>query len=511
MRKLLTLLPVLAACSVLSLASAAHAKGSLNNAIKEISEDIEVYLKDKQQLKISIGNFQGPPGNSSGRKLANLLKTELEARSIEVAPFSNWEVRGDFQIDTAAEFAQVAIQIHLVNSSGVEVSEFRKRAEIAVDQLEDVLAIAQPASFDGESAVVEQNVNAAGAEQAVAQATDTQPAGGNPPPANPSPNSTPANPNSNPRPATSNPPPTNPATPPTNPTTPPANSRPAGATVVQNPGSNVNPPPGGAPPVGTPPGGGTAAGIPTQTVSTELPGSQARDERLVESIRSGGFFQVNPTTIAASSSSPYHVQMKVRRRGASVFEPIDIREVGQGLAFCDLQEGDQYSIVVTNTAPHDVGLELMIDGINSLFFSEVPGFAQTGKWMIRGTNNNGGVPYSARIDGWYRNPESVYAFEISSEPNAVAATLGFPAKIGTITATFYGAWVGDDIHPLEARLLAERGVGRGAQIGTSKGPELGSQSTIVERKFGQFPLASVSVRYVNPDPPENLPIEPAAQ
>ncbi|MBX3438003.1 MAG: hypothetical protein KF861_10970 [Planctomycetaceae bacterium] len=511
MKKLLTLLPLFAACVALAPTHTVQAKDSLNNAIQDISEDIEIYLKEKKQLKISIGNFEGPPGNSSGRKLASLLKTELAARSIEVAPFSNWEVRGAFQVDTKDDLAKIAIQVRLVNSAGAEVSEFRKRAEIAVDQLEDVLAIAQPASFDGESAIVEKNENASEPPPTETVTSTTEPVGSDRPAAGGTPAeqsaaqaSDPPSTTSNPPAAVSNPPaaggtPATAQNPPVSGQNPPAVQNPV---VAQNPGAGGR----STPPAAQPPVVGTGTGSASQPVSTgEVPGGEARDARLLDSIRTGGFHLVNPTTMAASSTSPYHIQVKVRRAGASNIEPLEIQSVSGGLAFCDLQEGDFYSIIVTNTAPHDVGLELMIDGVNSLYFSEIPEFTKTGKWLIRGTNNNGGVPYSARIDGWYRNPQSVYAFEVTAEPNAVASEIGLPARIGTITATFYGAWVGNDVHPLEAKLLAELGSARGDRVGTSKGPQVDAQSTIVERHFGKFPLASVSIRYVNPEPPLNLP------
>lgn len=443
--KMLSLLAILAALFAPQPASAAE---TLDDAVTNIANRIEAYLKEKNQLQINIRDFNGPPNSSSGRKIKNLLEEELKKRTIEIAPFSNWEVRGDFEVSTEGRFATVVLITRLVNNQGAEVADFRQRVRDSIDDLGDVLSIAQPSGFDGESATVETSVTTetpGTSPPAGDPAGTTQPAASPDDPAGESNAAQAGN--------------TQPATPPAQ-TTPPAqnppvaqNTTPTQTTPPTQPGSGQSPPPaGGTPPAvgGTPPAvaGGTppgTPGVPGGSVAqggtvSGVPSTQERDQRLIDSLNNPGFFSVNETTIAASSSSPYHVQVKVLRAGSSDYETLGIREVGNGLAFCDLKEGDRYSIIVTNTAPHDVGVELMIDGINSLHLSEVPGFAETGKWLIRGTNANGGVPYSARIDGWYRNPEQVYEFQVTSEPDAVATALGFPAKIGTITATFYGAW-----------------------------------------------------------------------
>ncbi|MCA9023593.1 MAG: hypothetical protein KDA86_00130 [Planctomycetaceae bacterium] len=511
--KMLSLLAILAALFAPQPASAAE---TLDDAVTNIANRIEAYLKEKNQLQINIRDFNGPPNSSSGRKIKNLLEEELKKRTIEIAPFSNWEVRGDFEVSTEGRFATVVLITRLVNNQGAEVADFRQRVRDSIDDLGDVLSIAQPSGFDGESATVETSVTTetpGTSPPAGDPAGTTQPAASPDDPAGESNAAQAGN--------------TQPATPPAQ-TTPPAqnppvaqNTTPTQTTPPTQPGSGQSPPPaGGTPPAvgGTPPAvaGGTppgTPGVPGGSVAqggtvSGVPSTQERDQRLIDSLNNPGFFSVNETTIAASSSSPYHVQVKVLRAGSSDYETLGIREVGNGLAFCDLKEGDRYSIIVTNTAPHDVGVELMIDGINSLHLSEVPGFAETGKWLIRGTNANGGVPYSARIDGWYRNPEQVYEFQVTSEPDAVATALGFPAKIGTITATFYGAWKeGEPVHPLEAQLAAQLGAARG--LGTGQGAVIGSRSEISRRIFGTHPLASVSIRYVNPDPPVDLPIEAA--
>ncbi len=470
MKHLLKTLPVLAVLAALLVPMPTMAADTLDDAIANIANRIEAYLKEKNELQINIRDFSGPPNSSSGRKIKNLLEAELEKRDIKVALLSNWEVRGDFQVNTDGKFATVAVITRLVNAQGAEVADFRQRVSESVDDLKDVLDIAQPPGFDGESLV------AAVTEGAQPGNSSNPPAGA----ADPNAEST--------APGTSG---NQPAPPVSSGSSPPAN----------NPGT-VSP---GTVSPGTPPAGSSPNGSPQ---TAQLPDAQTRDDLLKTSLLKPGFFSVNETTIAASDRSPYRVQVKVRRAGASIFEAINIEEVANGLAYCDLQEGDQYSVVVTNTAPHDVGVELMIDGINSLVFSEITSFRETGKWLIRGTNNNGGVPYSARIDGWYRNPETVDSFQVSSEPDAVASELGFPAKIGTITATFYGAWKdGDPVHPLEAQLAASLGQSRG--LGTARGETIRSRSETAVSIFGTHPLASVSIRYVNPDPPVDLPIEAA--
>ncbi|MCA9074881.1 MAG: hypothetical protein KDA93_07610 [Planctomycetaceae bacterium] len=478
MKRLFKLLPILAVLSALLMPMPAFAAATLDDAIKDIADRIEKYLQDKNQLEINIKDFEGPPNTSSGRKVKNLLKDQLEARNIKVEPFSNWEVRGDIVVSTEGRFATVALITRLVNNQGLEVADFRQRVEDPVDDLKDIIDIAQPPGVDLTSVSVDASESTAqgsspqsstgssssGTESSAAQASTGQS-----------------------------------ATPPV--TSPPISSTPSGTPTTP-------PVSGGAGNSGAVANGTSPAGSPQGSQVSLLPDSQERDQRVLQSLENPGFFSVNPSTIAASSSSPFHVAVKVRHADSPTYEPINIQKVGNGLAFCDLQEGDQYSVVVTNTSPFDVGVELKIDGINSLIFSEVPGFAETGKWLIRGTNKNGGVPFSARIDGWYRNPESVDSFHVSSEPDAVATELGSPARIGTITATFFGAWQeGEPVHPLEQQLAAGPGNARG--LGTARGETLGSRSTIARTHFGVHPLASVSIRYVNPEPPVDLPIEAA--
>lgn len=481
MKRLLKSLPLLAVFAAMSLPAPASAAETLDDAITNIANRIQSYLQEKDQLQINIKDFNGPPNTSSGRNVKNLLEAELKERNIEVAQFSNWEIRGDIVVSTEGRFATVALITRLVDAQGAEVGDFRQRVRDSIDDLNDVLDIAQPPGVDLSSPTVETSVESSESPDSAVASSDSVSSGS-------------ASESSAAQASTGET-----ATPPVasaSSQTPPA----ANGSSSQPAGSSASSTPAG--------GGAVVSGASSSTSVAELPDSQERDGRLLASLNNPGFFAVNPTTIAASSSSPFHVAVKVKHAGSPTYEPINIQKVGNGLAFCDLQEGDRYSVVVTNTSPHDVGVELMIDGINSLIFSEVPGFAETGKWLIRGTNNNGGVPYSARIDGWYRNPNAVDAFRVSSEPDAVASELGSPAKIGTITATFFGAWKeGEPVHPLEAKLAAGLGNARG--LGTARGETIGSQSTIAQTHFGVHPLASVSIRYVNPEPPVDLPIEAA--
>jgi hypothetical protein len=497
----------------------------LDTVIDQISDRIDAYLKEKQANAISVGDFSGPPASSAGRKLKNLLEDELKSRNIEVAPFSNWEVRGEFQVDTEGDFATVQVITRLVNSQGVEVADFRQRVRDSVDNLADVVTIAQPAGVDLESPAAQvSNVQPADppasatppagnnvAGQSPPAAGAQTPPAGNPPAGNPPAGTPPAGNNV----AGQSPPAAGAQTPPAG--NPPAGTPPAGNIVAGQspPAAGAQTPPAGNPPAGTPPAGNivagqsppsgagatppaAAGGVSGTQVSLITPSQEERDQRVVDAIANPSFHLINESTISASSSSPYHLEVKVLRTGQSGYAPIPVQRVGNGLAFIGLQEGDQYSIVITNTAEHDIGVELMIDGINSLHFS---GFAGVGKYYVRGTLKNGGVPYSARIDGWYRDSQSVFAFLVSKEPDAVASQLGFPAKVGTITATIYPAWQeGEEPHPLQKQLGS-------ARLGTAQGPEIGSQSTVVETHFGTVPLASMSVRYINPDPPVDLPIE----
>lgn len=241
----------------------------------------------------------------------------------------------------------------------------------------------------------------------------------------------------------------------------------------------------------------------TTTVSTEAVASSATAEQLVqtsteavtEAATSPKFVSIG-NEIAATSSSPYRVEIYAKRDGTYV--PIPAVDKG-GLAFAELQEGDTFAVRLINHSDADVSVELTIDGLNSFRFSENPAFKRQGRWLIQA--GTGG-----KIKGWHKDGSTFYEFVVVPEPESALAELGEPtSSVGTITASFFPSWRAGQVPPSIETKLASDDVTKRA---TGKGALIAENVDVIPAVFhGQTLLASVSIRYENPDPPSDLPVE----
>lgn len=187
-------------------------------------------------------------------------------------------------------------------------------------------------------------------------------------------------------------------------------------------------------------------------------------------------------------TSPFRIEILARPANGSEYLPVTIQDKS-GLAFAPLQEGELYAVRIYNDADFDVGVELLIDGLNTLEFSEQPGFKETGKWVIRAHS-------SGTIKGYHVNNETVDAFQIAARPTGpVQDRLANPDRIGTVLAAFHVAWPEDQTPPLVARIL-----GQSRNLLTIRGPRIEAPSDTVERVFCKTAVAFVGVRYLNPKP-----------
>lgn len=201
-----------------------------------------------------------------------------------------------------------------------------------------------------------------------------------------------------------------------------------------------------------------------------------------------------PSQIRASAESKFSLEIRVSKSPNGPYTPITPRNRG-GKAFIDLKEGDYFEVQVTNGNAFDCGVELLLDGINSMNFSENPAIKESGKWLIKKES-------SGTVTGWFvRNgAQGIKRFLITSEPDGVAAKLGRPQKIGSIQANFYMAYTEDSEVPM---FVALGGNGKGS-IG--EGVPTDFVGKIEARLFDKgLPLACISVLHSNPDPPADLP------
>ncbi|MFG0296268.1 MAG: hypothetical protein ACF8PG_10210 [Maioricimonas sp. JB045] len=488
--------------------------GSLNDALQTVTEQVKTYLDEKGENAISIGTFSGPK-TGTGRAIETDLSEALTKAGIEVVDEldAKWEVRGSFAIDTSGKFPIVALTVRLFDGSGSEISQFRDRFQQATAEERNLVNEA--------NATTESTSTSTQAESSVASASNP-PASTGSPAESTSPASTTNPPSTNSQASTTTEPPTPPAPSgdstqvASNDTPTPPNPAASDATSSDSSATGITE---GVPIDNSTDvavlSGATAdleAAVRTATqVSTTTPVAQAsisrevrnkaieaRDTALKEAIATPQFHQVNSNVISASSSSQFHVEVLVAPQEGAPFQPIAIETRG-GFPFVPLAEGNLYAVRVHNNSQFDVGVELLLDGVNSLHFADNPDISKTGKWVIAaGTTGT--------IQGWFVNASTVDSFLITSVPDGVASKIGSPQRIGNITAAFFPAWTGSEVPAFEQLLAA--GTGRG-EIATGRGPSQQARSTIVERHFGTQPLSIISLRYKNPPLPVDLPTDVA--
>ena len=222
---------------------------------------------------------------------------------------------------------------------------------------------------------------------------------------------------------------------------------------------------------------------------------EQRDEQLGKDIQAPSFSLTGTTAVSAKADSPYRVEIFLRDAGT--LTPIPVEDFS-GFALVSLSKGQEYVVKLHNASDIDVGVKLTIDGVNTFEFSENAGFRDLGMWMVP-------AGQVGTVDGWHINNNESLAFLVTDVPDSATAKLQRETTaIGTINASFFPAWTGDDVPEVEII-----GKARG-DIGTGLGSKIGSVYETVQRHFGATLLAAVSIRYEKPDPPVDLPAESTA-
>ncbi|MFN8707725.1 MAG: hypothetical protein ACK526_21150 [Planctomyces sp.] len=256
---------------------------------------------------------------------------------------------------------------------------------------------------------------------------------------------------------------------------------------------------------------GTKADAPALTTSVTAPKGQASVEQAVaaraipakvqkEALVSPSFFAEAGTRVRASDKSGFGIEIRASPTVDGQFVPVPVEDRG-GRAFVNLPPEQFFQIHVFNNEKFDVGMELRMDGINTMHFQEgaPDSVREDGKWLIRAGSQG------VAVKGWFINPGRVDRFIIKPEPDGVAASLGRPHTIGTIQASFFMARTVGQGPSAFASVFdqTKNSVGRGAPTEFNGRME--------ERVFesGQS-LASIAILYRNPTPPD-LPPAAAAQ
>ncbi|MEZ6124165.1 MAG: hypothetical protein R3C49_13455 [Planctomycetaceae bacterium] len=210
---------------------------------------------------------------------------------------------------------------------------------------------------------------------------------------------------------------------------------------------------------------------------------------ITAAIKSPSFHRLTNSEISASADSKFTMKISKSRNPDGPFQDAEVVDLN-GRAFVRLQEGDYFRVHVVNRNSFDVGLELLLDGINSLHFAENKGTRESGKWFIAAES-------SGVVDGWFKKlgPGGITKFMISAEPDGVAASLGLNSGIGKIQANFYMALPVNRNTPLPIFVAASS---KGA---VAQGPPANFGGGLVKRDFSSgIPLACITVLHTHPEP-----------
>lgn len=420
----------------------------LDGAIKSMADTIVKYQEEKKQA-ISIGDFDTPPGTTSGPAIRSELVKKVEEKGVKLAKAGSGNaitIEGDVTRTNpnAAGKVVVKIECRMKDADGNDLGSFREK--VIVDKTSDVARLL-------------------GVTGDITQTTPSTSTGGATTGAAPSPEK-PANP---------------PAAPQA--TTPPATTPPATSPV----------------PNATPPAPGTApAAVTTPVAGNPVAERQRQGDALKQAL-------ANPTgvavggKVAASPTSPFQMQIMIKTSDPGTGMPVYTApkvDIDGGVAYIDLQKGQEFIVALYNNSAHDVAVELYLDGINSFELSQSPYFKSPYYYIVhRGS--------SAAIDGWYVTENKKLSFLVADAPDSLAAQR-FPdrgtASMGMITALYYYAWARPEERPAFEAEVATRGT-----LGIAGGREVQSFEHTEFYFKGKSLLAAVTLRYEKQGAPADLP------
>lgn len=182
----------------------------------------------------------------------------------------------------------------------------------------------------------------------------------------------------------------------------------------------------------------------------------------------------------ASKSSPYGIEVLAKK--GEGYEPItpDAGTLATGFGLVDLEADQAFAVRLHNKTGRRVGVALTMDGINIFAFSKNRPWRDLGKLVVR--------PGEAIIKGWHEEGDVSREFVITKYGDSAAARFGATEGVGTLTATFY-------------ELVGARAVG---DFGVGFGDKTNMKYKSVPTAFGKV-ISTVSVKYLRPAHPEDLP------
>jgi hypothetical protein len=190
---------------------------------------------------------------------------------------------------------------------------------------------------------------------------------------------------------------------------------------------------------------------------------------------------------AAAATSPYSIQILVKRQGGQ--EPLETT-MRDGMAWVKLAAGDIYEVKLSNRSEFDAAVELTIDGLNLFAFGEG---RREGRVLVRARD-------AVVVKGWYRTAEVSNEFKVTQYADSPAARLLPPPEaVGTVTASFAAAWPKDRPPPPDEPDRGDRGEAGAEGLATTAGDAVKQHYAEAERLVGEV-RAIVSIRYSRPPP-----------
>lgn len=192
--------------------------------------------------------------------------------------------------------------------------------------------------------------------------------------------------------------------------------------------------------------------------------------------------------VKISPKSPYGLELWLKTPKG--FQPALI-ELEGNRARVKIGADQVYAVRIYNNSDVPVGCDLRIDGISSFAFSQQ---YPPGQKMVIAPGKGGWIP------GWHVNDAISHEFLITEYGKSAAGRLGTAKGVGTVTGVFYA-------------MLGSKAEGNDPTPG-SFATGVGQVTKVPYRRVGArfgAPLGAISIQYLRPDHPGDLPTADAPQ
>lgn len=227
-------------------------------------------------------------------------------------------------------------------------------------------------------------------------------------------------------------------------------------------------------------------------VSLKPDDSRSENDRAVRRALLAPSYYAAGNEVRNDKASPFGLEILVGGRSR------DVRSV-EGRPIVDIDRGETYAVKIYNRSPHEVAVQILIDGISMFAFGDPEFRLATGEprySVVIVPAARGAEPGTVMLEGWHRNnkPGGQDRFVVTEYSQSAAGKLMKVQDLGTITATFQACW--DKNQPIPPTIAATEPGRRRGGLGdaTGFGAPIGEGFREVQRAFGVI-RESISVRY----------------